>query len=66
MAPNLQDDNSSPQMGMNTHMMLGYGYVPVQQLNTVYDAATGLRNGTIFPELNIPIDEYTRGIYSGL
>lgn len=37
---------------------VGYGYVPVQQLNTVYSAEDALENGSIFPELVLTIEEY--------
>ena len=29
---------------------VGYGYVPVQEMEEVYDDCTGLMQGTIFPE----------------
>lgn len=44
---------------------VGYGYIPFQRLGKLYDPETALRMGTIFPELNITIDEYERGIYNG-
>lgn len=37
---------------------LGYAYVPIQELATTYDVSTALTEGTIFPELNLNIDEY--------
>lgn len=38
---------------------LGYGYVPVQGLECVYDCLeTSLKCGTIFPELSLDICEY--------
>ena len=48
---------------MHEHFDLGYlekyypvamAYVPWQNLETVYDLEKGLREGTIFPELNLP------------
>ena len=42
------------------------GYVPFQRLGKLYDPETAIRTGTIFPELNITIDEYERGLYSGV
>ncbi|MDF2474506.1 MAG: spore coat associated protein CotJA [Anaerocolumna sp.] len=33
---------------------LAMAYVPFQKWKNVYDAATGLAHGTIFPELNLP------------
>lgn len=37
---------------------VGYGYVPVQELNKIYDLPTALNRGTIFPELDLSIEEY--------
>lgn len=37
---------------------VGYGYVPVQVLEDVYDDCTALMQGTIFPELDLNIYEY--------
>ncbi len=44
---------------------VGYAYVPIQQLDKVYSPNVALKAGTIFPELNITIDEYERGLYNG-
>ena len=32
---------------------VGYGYVPVQEMEEVYDDCTWLMQGTIFPELDL-------------
>lgn len=37
---------------------LGYGYVPVQELTCVYDCNSAIKNGTLFPELDLDICEY--------
>lgn len=38
---------------------LGYGYVPVQKLECVYECLdTALKCGTYFPELSLDICEY--------
>ena len=37
---------------------LGYGYVPVQELECLYDCNYAIKNGTIFPELDLSICEY--------
>lgn len=37
---------------------VGYAYVPIQMLNNVYQPCEGLKHGTIFPELNLSIEEY--------
>ena len=44
---------------------VGYAYIPIQKLDKVYSPKTALKAGTIFPELNITIDEYERGLYNG-
>lgn len=44
---------------------VGYAYVPVQRLGKVYPPTTALQQGTVFPELDIGLDEYTRGIWNG-
>lgn len=44
----------------------GYGYVPFQRgIGKVYSPQKALAVGTIFPELNITIGEYERGLYDG-
>ena len=37
---------------------VGYAYVPVQQAETVYEPCRALDRGTVFPELDLPIDVY--------
>ena len=44
---------------------VGYAYIPIQKLDKVYSPKNALKAGTIFPELNITIDEYERGLYNG-
>lgn len=44
---------------------VGYAFVPIQRLGKVYQPAMALRAGTVFPELDIGLDEYTRGIWNG-
>ena len=46
-------------------MNVGYAYVPVQHLDKVYSPNAALQQGTIFPELNITIDKYERGLWNG-
>ncbi|MBQ8195340.1 MAG: spore coat associated protein CotJA [Oscillospiraceae bacterium] len=50
---------------MHPVMREGYAYVPVQKMDKVYSPNNALKAGTIFPELNITIDEYERGLYNG-
>lgn len=52
--------------GIHEKKKVGYAYVPFQRLGKLYDPETAIRTGTIFPELNITIDEYERGLYSGV
>lgn len=44
---------------------VGYSYVPIQKMEKVYSPNQALREGTIFPELNITLEEYERGLYNG-
>jgi len=44
---------------------VGYAYVPFQKLGKVYTPEKALSRGTVFPELDISIGEYERGIYDG-
>ena len=37
---------------------LGYGYVPIQQLDTVFSAEDALQKASLFPELVLTIEEY--------
>ena len=44
---------------------MGYAYVPKQRMDKIYSPSKSLRAGTIFPELDITIDEYERGLFNG-
>lgn len=45
---------------------LGYSYVSMQKsIGKVYSPQKALMAGTIFPELNITINEYERGLWDG-
>ncbi len=37
---------------------LAYSYTPFQELDSVYEYCEALKNGTVFPELNLPLDVY--------
>lgn len=37
---------------------VGYAFVVPQILSETYDAVTALSNGTMFPELNMPLGTY--------
>ena len=43
----------------------GYAYVPVQRMGKVYTPQKAICEGTIFPELNIPMGVYERGLHDG-
>ncbi len=44
---------------------VGYGYVPMQTLSTVYSAKDALSQGSVFPELVLTIDEYGKSCKTG-
>ena len=44
---------------------VGYTYVPWQRMEKVYPPNKALNAGTIFPELNITLEEYERGLFNG-
>ncbi len=56
-------DNNRESRG--AHRRPGYAYVPVQRMEKVYSPNKALRAGTIFPELNITLEEYERGLFNG-
>lgn len=37
---------------------VGYAYVPVQYIKDIYSVNDALKNGTLFPELDLSIKEY--------
>lgn len=45
---------------------VGYAYVPFSKLGKLYNPETALTLGTVFPELNLTIEEYERGLYNGV
>lgn len=46
-------------------LCVGYGYVPWQMMDKVYQPEDGLTQGTVFPELNLSISEYGKVCKSG-
>lgn len=52
---------------MNDHpkMKVGYAYVPYQKFGNLYTPEKAIIQGTIFPELDICLGEYERGLYDG-
>lgn len=53
------------EMNRDCEQKVGYAYVPVQRIGKVYPPSAALQQGTVFPELNIGIEEYERGIWNG-
>lgn len=37
---------------------VGYAFVPMQAFEETYDPQKALMRGTVFPELDIPMDKY--------
>ena len=54
----LSDIYSAPSCAYPACGCVGYGYVPVQEMQETYDAARALSQGTVFPELDLDITEY--------
>ncbi|MBQ3843223.1 MAG: spore coat associated protein CotJA [Ruminiclostridium sp.] len=53
------------EMSAATNERVGYAYVPFQKLGRVYTPEKAMVQGTIFPELDICLGEYERGLYDG-
>lgn len=47
---NLTDSTPMPRVG--------YAYVPMQSMDETYEPEKALLRGTIFPELDIPMEKY--------
>ncbi len=47
---NLTDSTPMPRVG--------YAYIPMQSMDETYDPEKALLRGTIFPELDIPMEKY--------
>ena len=45
-----------------TTVRVGYAYVPVQYMDETYSLEESLENGTMFPELDIPMGEYSPSV----
>lgn len=50
---------------LQSYRRVGYAYVPIQRLEKIYSPGKALRVGTVFPELDITLEEYERGIFNG-
>lgn len=51
-------ENLYPSCPTHNCGCVGYAYVPVQTLYDVYSVCRALEQGTIFPELDLSIEEY--------
>lgn len=49
----------------NEEQKVAYAYVKNQKLKQLYSPQKALMEGTIFPELNITIAQYERGLFDG-
>ncbi|MBQ3181198.1 MAG: spore coat associated protein CotJA [Clostridia bacterium] len=45
-----------------TELPLGYAFVPPQTTFNTYTPEMAIEYGTLFPELNLPLCEYLRGV----
>lgn len=54
------EDNNKPNNSCDCNCFgcVGYAYVPIQTMGDTYCPEDGLKNGTIFPELDLDICEY--------
>lgn len=50
---------------MQSFRRVGYAYVPIQRLEKIYSPSKAMRVGTVFPELDITLEEYERGLFNG-
>ena len=41
---------------------VGYAYVPVQRMTETYAPTEALERGTLFPELDLPLGVYEKGV----
>lgn len=46
----------------NRDWMVGYAYVPPQTTFNTYTDEEAMENGTLFPELDLPMCEYLKGV----
>ena len=60
------ENNTSNNTSMMCCGCVGYAYVPVQILDEIYSVSKALPQGTIFPELDLSIDEYGKVCKGGV
>ncbi len=51
-------ENQHPSCPVDGCGCVGYAYVPIQFLQNTYSTEKALTQGTLFPELDLTIDEY--------
>lgn len=55
----MENENNKPNVCPGQDCgCVGYAFVPIQTLDKVYNPETALAQGTLFPELDLSIDEY--------
>lgn len=57
--------NCNNDRNMLSEYKVGYAFVINQKLKRLYTPQKALDAGTIFPELDLTIGEYERGLYDG-
>ena len=45
---------------------VGYAHIPFQTLGKLFPPEKALMAGTVFPQLDLTIEEYERGLYNGV
>lgn len=45
-----------------TEYMVGYAWVPPQEMKETYSPEEALSRGTMFPELDLPLGVYEKGV----
>ena len=50
---------------LSCNLRVGYSYVPIQKFGEVYTYEDALKNGTLFPELNLPLGVYGKKALGG-
>lgn len=63
--PMNNNECTRPEMPDTSCGNVGYAYVPFQKLGRVYTPERAMQQGTIFPELDLGLGEYERGLYDG-
>ncbi len=54
----INESKSPMQPGRVNSLFLGYATVPIQRMGETYTLEVAMREGTLFPELNLPYQVY--------